>query len=205
MSSNRSRTVVVTGKDGLRGTVADPSLLERGPGRVMVELAGGQRVSVPTDILEPRDDGSYYMPVSLREIEQSPLMEAEAHQGSVLVVPIAEEQLTVGRRRVETGGVRIRKQVSERQEVVEEPGFVEEVSVERVPINRPVDGPSSIRREGDTVVVPLYEEALVVSKQLVLKEELRITKRRTQVREPQRVTLRSEEALVEPLGGESGH
>jgi stress response protein YsnF len=38
---------------------------------------------------------------------------------------------------------------------------------------------------------------LVVQKQLLLKEEVRITRRRHEVREPQRVALRSEHVEVE--------
>jgi stress response protein YsnF len=49
------------------------------------------------------------------------------------------------------------------------------------------------------MIVPLLEEVLVVEKRLVLKEELRITKRQHKTRKPQRVTLRSEEVRVEHL------
>jgi uncharacterized protein (TIGR02271 family) len=85
------------------------------------------------------------------------------------------------------------------EEFVDEPLLEEEVEVERVAINRIVDGPLPVRYEGDTMIVPLLEEVLVVEKRLVLKEELRITKRQHKTRKPQRVTLRSEEVRVEHL------
>ena len=47
------------------------------------------------------------------------------------------------------------------------------------------------------MIVPLLEEVLVVEKRLMLKEELRITKRRVEDYQSQKVTLRSEEAVVE--------
>ncbi len=49
----------------------------------------------------------------------------------------------------------------------------------------------------------VLEEVLVVEKRLVLKEELRITRRRVEERNPQRVTLRSEEVSVGRFGGRS--
>jgi stress response protein YsnF len=47
------------------------------------------------------------------------------------------------------------------------------------------------------------EEVLVVEKRLMLKEEVRVTKSRHEVRDPKEVTLRSEEAVIERLPGRS--
>lgn len=47
------------------------------------------------------------------------------------------------------------------------------------------------------MVVPVLEEIMVVEKRTILKEELRITSTRREVREPQRVVLRKEEVSVE--------
>lgn len=44
---------------------------------------------------------------------------------------------------------------------------------------------------------------MVVEKRLRLKEELRITRRRTKVRRPQGIVLRSEEAVIEHIGADS--
>lgn len=117
--------------------------------------------------------------------------------GETLVVPVIAEQIHVDRQRVETGRVRIHKTVTEREEVVDEPVYQEEVEVERVPINRPVDGPVPIRYEGDTMIVPLLEEVMVVEKRLMLKEELHVRKRQFTGPRPQKVVLRSEQAEVE--------
>ena len=75
----------------------------------------------------------------------------------------------------------------------------EEVEIERVPINRPVEGPVPIRYEGDTMIVPLLEEVVVVEKRLILKEELHVRKRHTTAPKPQKVVLRSEQVEVERL------
>jgi uncharacterized protein (TIGR02271 family) len=52
------------------------------------------------------------------------------------------------------------------------------------------------REEGDTLVIPVVEEELVVTKRLVLKEEIHLVKRRTTERSNQQVTLHSEHAEI---------
>jgi len=108
----------------------------------------------------------------------------------------------VRKRKVETGGVRVKKIVHEREEVVDEPLMREEVQVKRVPINRVVDAPVPVRHVGNTMIISLLEEVLVVEKRLMLKEELHITKGEVETYKPQRVTLRTEEAVIERVGDE---
>ncbi len=115
------------------------------------------------------------------------------------VIPVVEEILDVRQRRVETGRVRITKIVHERQEEVNAPRVREEVTIERVTLNRMVDAPVSMRQEGDTFIIPLLEEVVVMEKRLMVKEELRITKRRIEEHASQKVTLRREEVVVERL------
>src|ERR671929_369347 len=114
---------------------------------------------------------------------------------------LVEEQLEVGKREVERARVVVRTRVDSREEIAEADLRQEEVSVERVPVGRVVEAPPPVREEGGVLIVPVLEERLVVTTELVLVEEIRITKRsRTErVREP--VTLRSERAEVERLGG----
>jgi stress response protein YsnF len=71
------------------------------------------------------------------------------------------------------------------------------VHVKRVPVGRVVDGPVPVRHVGNTMIVSLLEEVLVVEKRLMLKEELHITKEEVETYRPQRVRLRTEEAFVE--------
>jgi len=116
------------------------------------------------------------------------------------VIPDIREELEVSKRAVETGkGVRVTKTVSEREEVVDEPLVREEVSVERVSINEMVadqDMPA-VRYEGETIVVPILEEVLVTEKRTILKEEVRITRKRREVREPQQFFLRTDQVSAE--------
>lgn len=129
-------------------------------------------------------------------------------EGEPLVIPVVEENVQLERRWVDTGrGVRVEKKVTEREEPLDELLTREELSVERVAIDRLVEGaPPTQHLEGDTLVVPVLEEVLVVERKLKLKEEVRITRRRHLVHAPQRVKLKSEEVSVERFdeGGEKG-
>lgn len=117
---------------------------------------------------------------------------------------VAEERLAVGKRVVVTGRVRLRKRVHEKTAIVDENLACDEVDITRIAINRVVDGPVSVRHEGDVMVVPVVEERLVTIKQLVLVEEIRITRRNVERRMPQTVALRREEIITERLDPASG-
>jgi len=127
------------------------------------------------------------------------MSQANPPSDDIRVIPVVEEILDVRQRRVETGRVRITKIVHEREEEVNAPRVREEVTIERVTLNRMVDTPTSMRQEGDTLIIPLLEEVVVTEKRLMVKEELRITKRRIEEHTSQQVKLRREEVVVERL------
>lgn len=83
----------------------------------------------------------------------------------------------------------------------DEPLFQEDVEVERIPVNRFIDGPVETRQEGDLTIVPVVEEVLTVQKRLLLKEEVHIRRRRAEVREPRRVVLHGGEPQVVEAAG----
>ena len=117
-----------------------------------------------------------------------------------IVIPLVEEHLEVSRRTVVTGTVRLQKTVHEFETQLDEPLGVRTFDVERVILNEPVESAPPVRQEGDTTVYPLVEERLILTKQLVLKEELRVTRRDTERRDTQTVTLRREHITVEHEG-----
>lgn len=113
------------------------------------------------------------------------------------VVPVVGEELTVDKRVVESGRVRIAKRVREDERTIDVPVFRETVEVERVAVNQFVAEPPGIRYEGETMIIPVLREELVVEKRLMLVEELRVTKRQTETSSPQQVTLLREEIQIE--------
>jgi stress response protein YsnF len=107
-------------------------------------------------------------------------------------VPIVEEQIVVGSCEIVTGRTIISKKVEEREEVIDLSLSSENYRAERISINLTVNNPPSVRHVGDTMIIPLLEEVAVVKKQLVLREELRITRLSTELRRSQPVTLKRE-------------
>lgn len=115
-----------------------------------------------------------------------------------VAIPLVEERLSVDKREVETGRVRVRTVEDERVVQVDEILAHSEADIERVPVGRDIEAPPPIRQEGDTVVVPVIEERLV--KRLFLVEEVRLTRRVIHERLEQPVRLRTQRAVVERAG-----
>ncbi len=118
------------------------------------------------------------------------------------VLPVIEEHAVIRRELVETGRVRLSRQVQETEEVVRVPVQHEEVQVERVPLNQTLPAGAeapAIRYEGDTMIIPVLREVAVVEKRLLLVEELRVTKRQVTTDHIETVHLRREDVLVEHL------
>jgi uncharacterized protein (TIGR02271 family) len=116
---------------------------------------------------------------------------------AAITIPLASEEVEVGKRAVQQAVVRIQTKVREEERIVETRLLKDEITVERVELNRPIENPMEARYEGEVLVIPVTEEVLVVRKQLVLKEELRITQRSVARSHAQPVMLRHEEATVE--------
>jgi uncharacterized protein (TIGR02271 family) len=189
-------SAAVRGKDGWCGTVLPPEPPTRSdPAHVRVQLENGEHYLVPASVVIPQPDGSLYVPLRVAELVPAP--REEPAETISAVVPVLAEDLEVQKRVVETGTVRITKQVHEREALVDEPLYRDEVEVTRVPIQRVVDAPIPVREEHGTLIVPVLEEVLVVEKRLMLKEEMHIRRHRVETRQPQQVTLRREEVGVE--------
>jgi uncharacterized protein (TIGR02271 family) len=192
-----SESIPVIGKDGARGVIVGHQSAESGVSHALVRLDTGEQVLVPIDVLVLQADGSYYYaPFNLHDITAEEIARL-GHDSEKLVVPVIAEELDIQKRTVETGRVRVHKSVREREEEVDVPLLREEVHVERVPVNRVIDQAVGVRYEGETLIIPVLEEVLVVEKRLMLREELHVTRRQVETRHHEEVTLRSEEVRVE--------
>lgn len=206
MDNQKPTAFQVIDTEGVKGTldltVAPPEGSEESK-LVLVRFDDGSQVFADAGTFVEKQEGVFHFPGSFnRLLEQNPQTKYGVSSfggNNQIVVPILAEQLNIGRERILTGGVRVRKTVHERTETVDEPTLQEQVDVERVPVNRFVAEEPAVRYEGDTMIVPLLEEVLVVEKRLVLREEIRITKRRANVRNPQQIVLRREEAALEAI------
>lgn len=117
------------------------------------------------------------------------------------ILPVMEENLQVGVEKVQTGKVRATKKVHEENLIVSGPVLHDELNIERIPLNQYIDeAPPSVRYEGDTMVIPVIEEEVVVQTRLKLVEEVRITRRHREETVEKPVTVRREEVIVERDG-----
>ncbi len=116
------------------------------------------------------------------------------------VIPVVEETLRIEKREFESGRVLVHKTVTERDEVAEVLLRQQDLIVERVPIGRTVSEAPQTRQDGDTLIVPILEEILVVEKRLILKEELHIRKHSSERTEQHKVRLRTEHVEIEQTG-----
>lgn len=73
--------------------------------------------------------------------------------------------------------------MNETQETVDLPLVKEQVEVRHVPVGRWIEVPVSMRQEGDTIILPIMEEVLVVEKRLRLVEEVHVIKHRRTVQQ----------------------
>ena len=198
--------VNVTGAGGVRGTIDTAQWpLDGTRQEILIRLEDGRQIMAPANALQPAPGGGYRLALGT---DLSQLSEAlESAGGGRVVIPVVAEEVAVGKREVEAGRVRVTKLVHEEQRVVDQTLAIEEVVVERVPVNRLAEGAVSVRQEGDTMIIPLLEEVLVVEKRLMVREEVRISKRRTEERRPQTVTLRKEDVKIDRIpanGGDDG-
>jgi uncharacterized protein (TIGR02271 family) len=111
------------------------------------------------------------------------------------VIPVIEESVRVNKKWVETGKVHISKEVSEHTEVIDIPLTHEEVEIERVEVNEVVDTlPPAVRYEGETMIIPVLKEVVIT--QVMLVEEIRITRKKVQTNIREEVKLKKEEIHI---------
>jgi uncharacterized protein (TIGR02271 family) len=112
------------------------------------------------------------------------------------VIPVMEEQLTTERRQVKTGSVKIEKRVIREEKAIDLPVTHELVEVQRVRKNQVIQSIPAVRNIGGSIIIPVVEEELVITKRLVLKEEIHLVKRRVTQRTRRKVPLSKEVARV---------
>lgn len=171
------------------------------PEHNLVTLSGSLDTTLPvTQVLLPDGRSIRLDTLLLLGATESPTFESTpltVSDGSRQVIPLIEEQLLVGKRTVETGEVRLIKTVQEFEAKLDEPLAIRTYDIERIALNQPVESAPGIRHEGDTTIYPVVEEQLVLTKKLILKEEIHVTQRDTERRDTQSVTLQREHLVVE--------
>lgn len=122
-----------------------------------------------------------------------------ANQGEV-ALPVIEEQLNVGKRVVQRGGVRVHTSVTERPVEASVNLREENVTVERRPVNRAAsDADLAAIKEGDFTVTT-RAEVPVIAKEAHVVEEVVVGKNVTERQETVSDTVRRTDVEVEETG-----
>ena len=109
-----------------------------------------------------------------------------SHSDDDRTIPLSEEQIEVRKAAVVSDQVRVRTSVDERSVLVEDD--LERGGVQTAP---------EPRQEGDTLVVSVVEERLVMEKRLFVIEEVRITRTSTTEHVAISETVRTMRATIE--------
>jgi len=116
-------------------------------------------------------------------------------------IGLSSEELKVGKRQVEAGGVRLRKII--RTETVNQPVQLqrEEIVIERVPAGEAQAGTSQKASfEGEELYIPLRREEVVIEKEARLREEVRVRKETQTEQQQVSEQVRREDIEVEARG-----
>ena len=116
-------------------------------------------------------------------------------------IPLAEEQIVIGKREVGRGYVRVRSYVVETPVEEQVTLHQEHVDIERRPVDRPVEPGDEVFRERVIEATETSEEA-VVSKEARVREEVVVRKEAEERTETVRDTVRRTEVEIED---ERGH
>ena len=111
-------------------------------------------------------------------------------------IPLHAEDLTVSKLQVADDIVRVRTVTREHETFVEETLNHERVEIERVPIGRQIEAIPPVRQEGDTTILSVMEETLVIARRLILKEEVHIRRLHVSERHQEALVLRKQEAVI---------
>jgi stress response protein YsnF len=128
----------------------------------------------------------------------------EIKAGEEARVPVTEEQVKIGKRAVERGGVRIHTRIKETP--VEETLHLrdEQVKVERKPVDRPAEPGDLEAFEEGTIEVTEHAEEPVVSKEARVVEEVVVGKDVKEREQTVREKARRREVEVEEVGAGPG-
>ncbi|MCT4715302.1 YsnF/AvaK domain-containing protein [Enterobacteriaceae bacterium H18W14] len=113
-------------------------------------------------------------------------------------VPLAEEHVEVGTKKVVDRRVSIRRTTRTTGKLIETDLMRENVLIKRLSKNEALE-PGNIpqtRQEGEVTIIPVIEERIEIIKHYVLKEEIHIIKKVSQETYQENIILRSQEINI---------
>lgn len=114
-----------------------------------------------------------------------------------VAIPLVEERLTSGKRIVEGRTVTVTTRPVSETQTISEPVTRDTVTVERVPVGKVIEAVPDIREEGDLTIIPVVEERITITKELVLAEEIHLRRSREEAIEERQIELRRTEVEID--------
>ena len=111
-------------------------------------------------------------------------------------IQLHTEDLIVSKSTVAGDMVQVRTVTRDHETFVDEALNHERIQIERIPVGRQVEAIPSVRQEGDTTILSVVEETLVIARRLILKEEVHIRRLHVSERHHEAVVLRKQEAVI---------
>jgi uncharacterized protein (TIGR02271 family) len=131
------------------------------------------------------------------EANERAVVQAEPDSELERTLELREEQLVAHKELRELGEVSVRTELEEVPGRLEVDAYREEIVFEHEPVGQVVSEREQPWEEDGVLVMPVYEEQLVVTKRLVLKERLRVRRVATTERQLFEDTLRRERLVIE--------
>jgi len=186
-SSPGSAQNAALGGGSLQGTASLPGSDDASLGGTAI--TGGQSMQRDTSL-----SGSAIAGSQQRDLNQD--------GGTSRAIPVVEEELKVGKREVQRGGVRVYSRIIETP-VDQSIGLREEhVSVERRPVNQPISTADATAFKEQSIELRETAEEAVVQKSARVVEEVVVGKEVSQRQENIHDTVRRTEVQVENLAGD---
>jgi uncharacterized protein (TIGR02271 family) len=110
--------------------------------------------------------------------------------------PLYAEDLTVSKRQIAGDMVQVGTITRKNESFIDETLDHKRVQIDRIPVGRQVDAVPPVRQEGDTTILSVVEETVVVERRLILTEEIHIRRLHVSERHQEAVILRKQEAVI---------
>ncbi|RXH58200.1 YsnF/AvaK domain-containing protein [Granulicella sibirica] len=168
--------------------------------------AGGALLAITVPDEEAAEAATFLKQVGARDIEGGSSSQYEGAATTAaegVAIPIVEEELVVGKREVDRGGVRIYSHVVERPVDADINLREEQINVERRVVNRPATAADFAAGSGSVIELNATGEEAVVGKTSRVVEEVLVGKQSSERTQAIHDSVRKTEVDVEEVPGET--
>jgi len=151
---------------------------------------------VPLDLVKSVSaDGTVHLRCGIGQLDR--LEQLDESSPMTRTVRLEEEELIAHKELRERGRIHVRKEVDVVPRRLEVDAYSEEAIIEHVPVGKVVKEQVPAWEEDGVMIVPVYEEQVVLVKRLVMKEQIRIRRESSTEKQVFEETVRRERLVVD--------